>query len=182
MGATLRNKPAAETSTDTAIPTRADGTFYRFEMLSNGGWTRHYDDDADGLLSHLISGYDTLTTDQDRLTARLRHAVDMQVRLQARLNTVHGARPHTSVHTAVLTGPRHEQPAVTEWDCEIPLVLIDGFYTPYAPTPRPVSTLSDTNRPDNLRWLTPAESSMDYLLSLHRAALINLNITADEVA
>jgi len=179
MGVMVRNVTEA-TENVPDIPTRPDGSFYRFEMIADGGWSRYYDDTPDGLLDFLIPGYADLDA-EGQLEARIRHSIDLQVRLQARLNSFYSTTRRTVDEQAILTGPRHIQPVVEEWGCPIPLVVIDAFYDPFSDDPRPMSTLSDTALTPNLWWLRPAESAMGYLESLHEVGLIDLHTSVDEV-
>lgn len=180
MGVLVRNVSNAEDLDGLQVPTKADGSFYRFEMVADGGWHRYYDDEPAALVAFLIPGYLDLN-EEDRLAARIRHAVDLQVRLQARLNTFFSNAPRTNEEHSILTGPRHKQPDIDTWGCEVPLVLVDAFYGPYTDAPTPISLLSDVAFPPNLWWLRPAEGDMEYLRSLHETSLIDLHMTADEV-
>lgn len=181
MGVIVRNVSSAETLNTLKIPTRPDGTFYRFEMIADGGWSRCYDDSTEGLMNFLIPSYSTLSA-SNKLTARIKHAVDVQVRLQARLNMFFMASPRTESEQTTLTSHRNTQPEITEWSCEVPLVLIDAFYRPYTEIPAPFSPISDVAIPPNIWWLKPAESELEYLRSLHEASLIDLHMIMDEVA
>lgn len=179
MGVMVRNSSEAEEK-ELHIPTRQDGTFYRFEMIADGGWSRYYDDTPDGLLEFLIPGYQGLN-EQEKIVARIRHAVDLQVRLQARLNSFYDSTRRTVEEQAILTGPRHITPEVEEWACPVPLVLVDAFYSPYSEIPRPISAMGDAIITPNIWWLRPAESPMGYLESLHEVGLIDLHTSVDEV-
>lgn len=179
MGVMVRNVSEADEGA-LEIPTRPDGSFYLFEMIADGGWSRYYDDTPDGLLDFLIPGYLDLD-EEEKIEARIRHAIDLQVRLQARLNSFYDTTRRTPDEQAILTGPRHVQPAVEEWNSSIPLVVIDAFYDPYSDTPRPISGLGDVALTPNLWWLRPAESPMGYLESLHEVGLIDLHTSVDEV-
>ena len=176
----VRNVSAAEDVDNIEIPTRPDGSFYRYEMVCDGGWSRLYDDSVVSLLTHLIPGY-TRLDDSERLTARIRHAVDAQVNLQTRLNTFFAASPRTDEEQRVLYGPRHTPPAVAEWGCEVPLILVDAFYAPYSDLPRTYSTIADVAIPPNIWWLHPAEGEFEYLRSLHETSFLDLHIARNEV-
>lgn len=178
MAIMVRNVSAGVDLASLTVPTRPDGSYYRYEMLCDGGWTRVYDDTVPGLLSHLIPGYEDMDQ-RARLASRVRHAVDMQVALQARLNVFFAATPRNSEEQAVLYGARHVQPTPIEWACGVPLVLIDVFYAPFSTVPRPASALSDVAVPQNLWWLNPAEGDLEYLRSLHAASVIDLHVAKD---
>lgn len=180
MGAQIRNISEAEDITRLQIPTRPDGSLYRYEMVTDSGWNRYYDDTPTGLLNFLLPGYEHQTPQQQTQT-RIRHAVDLQVRLQAQLNAFFHSTHRTDDEHAVLFGPRHTQPAINEWSCAVPLVLVDAFYAPYTDLARPHSPIADVTVPPNLWWLRPAQSDLEYLRSLHETSLIDLNITRDEV-
>lgn len=179
MGVLVRNVSAGVDLESFDIPRRFDGSYFRFEMICDSGWSRVYDDSIEGLLNHLIPGYVNLDETQ-RLAARIRHAVDVQVLLQSQINAIHSDAPRSVSENTVLFAPRHEQPFISEWACEIPLVLVDAFYAPYGDAPRPISTSLDVLFSSNIWWLRPADSEMEYLRSLHEATAIDLNITKDE--
>jgi hypothetical protein len=180
MSAVIRNVSVAEDINTISVPTREDGSFYTFEMIADGGWSRYYDDTPTGLLNFLIPNYAAFPEIR-KLQARIRHAVDSQVRLQARLNVFFSAEGRTPEEHKLLVGPRHKQPTVSEWECLTPLVLIDAFYAPYTDTLAPTSSIADVAIPPNLWWLRPAESEMEYLRSLHETSLIDLHLACDEV-
>jgi len=176
----VKNVSVGEDVSSLTVPTRPDGSFYRYEMICDGGWTRVYDDSAVNLLTHLIPGY-TRYNDEQRLAARIRHAVDCQVRLQARLNVFFAASPRDPMEQHVLYGHRNTPPEVREWKSPIPLVLVDAFYAPYTEMPTPYSAIADVAMPPNLWWLRAAESELEYLRSLHETSVIDLHIARDEV-
>lgn len=178
MAIFVRNASEADKINNFKVPTRADGTFYLYEMICDNGWSRVYDDTIEGLLNFLIRDYSTMT-DEEKLTARIRHAVDCQVRLQAQINAFFSDEPRTPVEDAILNGPRTTPPMITQWDCAVPLLLIDSFYAPHTNIERPFSGLSEDTIPENLWWLTPCEGEMEYLRSLHQTSIIDLNIAKD---
>ena len=116
-----------------------------------------------------------------RLASRIRHAIDTQVNLQSQLNLFFEQAEKTLEEKEILERPRHIQPIIQGWACQVPLVLLDAFYFPYNVTPRPYSEIEDVAMPSNIWWLRPAEGEMDYLLSLHEISFIDLNISKDEV-
>jgi hypothetical protein len=107
MAVTIRNTAATEPPP--AAPTD-DGRPYRFEMIYAGGTYRGYADDPAELIGMLVPGYAELGTDAERAEARVRLAMDLQVRLQAQLAV--GGEP-------------------------VPAVLVSAFYEPAGPSPRP---------------------------------------------
>lgn len=181
MAVLVRNVSAGSDVSALNIPTRKNGDYYRFEMICDGGWSRVYDDTANGLLGHLIPGYIGPGTPTTRMEARIRHAVDTQTQLQAKLNHFFADTPTTPAEQQVLTSPRYQPPILTEWDSPVPLVLVDAFYQPHGSLPKPTSGIADVLYPPNLWWLTPAEGELEYLQSLHDASVISLNIARDEV-
>lgn len=179
MGVLIRNVNSEESVATLEIPTRPDGGYYRYEMICDGGWTRAYDDSAAGLLEHLIPGYEAMN-EEERLIARIRNAIAIQVPLQAAINVQWQDSPRTPAENDILNGSRATQPAVEYWDAENPLVLIDAFYAPFTETPATVSGLGNFEDPENLWWLRPASSELEYLQSLHEASVITLSISKDE--
>jgi hypothetical protein len=180
MGVAIRNVSQTEHVENISIPTKPDGSYYRFELIANGGWSRYYDDTTEGLMNFLIPNYENFPPGQ-KLAARIKHAVDLQVRLQARLNMFFASEPRTEEEQKILIGPRNEQPSIEYWETACPLVLVDAFYTPYTDNKQPISAHYDVNLPENLWWLRPAESEVEYLRSLHETSLIDLHTISDEV-
>lgn len=174
MGALIRNINAQSDIDTLIIPRKPDGNYYRYEMVCDGRWTRAYDDTPSGLMNYLIPGYLNLDP-EERLAARIRHAVDTQVTLQALINTNVPGVP-TNEEKEVLNGPRHIQPIIEEWSCPVPLVLIDTFYNPFTSQPLPL----DINEGE-IWWIRAGEDDFEYLRSLHDLAVIDLNVSKDEV-
>jgi hypothetical protein len=167
------------------VPRRADGQPYRFELVT--GAVRVYDDTADGLLEALIPNRTAdgmRYADADpatRLEMRVAFAVVVQVDLQAVLVTHFDLDAECGVwEKSTLLGSRDAQPAVDEWACDVPLVLVDYFYAPYTDVPRPTGPVpvADT---DNLIWLSP-EDPYDLLQSLHDAGAVTLYEAIEAVA
>ncbi|WP_049570417.1 hypothetical protein [Nonomuraea sp. SBT364] len=160
MAVIIRNTSSAEPAP--AAPVKADGRPYRFEMIHAGGARRGYADDPAELIDMLIP------EPPEDGTARVRLALDMQVRLQAELAAGRSLDACTEAERAVLLGPRHEPPAPARWTAPIPLVLVSTFYQPTGALPRP-------SGPADLQiWLDPADD-WTLLTSLHAAGLITVN-------
>lgn len=180
MTVIIRNVNLNDNIDSLVIPMRPDGKRYRYEMVCDHGWTRLYDDSITGFLCHLIPGYTRLDEDQ-RLAARIRHAIDIQVNLQAQLNLFFDEIIRTPEEEIILNTPKHNQPIIESWGCPVPLVILDAFYFPYSTTPRPYSEIEDVAMPSNIWWLRPAEDEMAYLVSLHDISFIDINIAKDEL-
>lgn len=180
MTVIIRNININDDIDSLVIPTKFDGKRYRYEMICDHGWTRLYDDSITGFLAHLITGYEHLNEEQ-KLVARIRHAIDTQVILQSQLNLFFNEIVKTPEEEILLNTPKHKQPIIESWGCPVPLVLLDAFYFPYNTTPRPYSEIEDVAMPSNMWWLRPAESEMAYLMSLHEISFIDLNIAKDEL-
>lgn len=156
------------------VPTRGDGSPYRYEMVCDNGWARVYGDTPQELLCYLIKGYGAMTG-KERAKARLAHAVEVQVRLQAQINVFFAESEQTNGERTILQGPRTSPPMIREWFCEVPLMLVDMFYLPYSRIMPPRSGREWVVK--NLWWLRPAESEMAYLKSLHDASFIDINVS-----
>ena len=151
-------------------PVRPDGHRYRFEVVASR--VRVYGDTADDLVGAFVPGYDQMDR-AGRLAARIGWAVRAQTDLQAAVNDWHGTSGCSPEQTAVLYGGRSEPLSVAVWDCPVPLVLVDVYYRPDGPLPRPVGE-HDTAREDNLIWLSPADP-YDFLVSLHSAGVLHMS-------
>lgn len=156
------------------VPTREDGSPYKYEMVCDNGWARVYGDTPQELLCYLIRGYGAMTA-RERTKARLVHALEVQVRLQAQINVFFAESEQTNGERIILQGPRTSPPMITEWFCEVPLMLVDMFYVPYSRVVPPKSGREWVVR--NVWWLRPAESEMAYLKSLHDASFIDINVS-----
>lgn len=179
MSVVIENITSAEQVDKLVTPTRQDGNFYRYEMICRGGWARVYADSIEDLLEYLVPGYKSMP-EEEKLQARITHALDMQVELQSQINLVYGAYNRTPAEDIILNAPRHTPPIVDIWVSEVPLVLIDAFYMPYSDIPAPISGMGDTEYSENVWWLNPAENEFEYLRSLHESSMILLNIRKDE--
>ncbi|GAA3090438.1 hypothetical protein GCM10020001_001930 [Nonomuraea salmonea] len=164
MNVIVRNVPAARQPP--AAPRHADGRPYLYEMIHAAGALRGYADEPAELVAMLIPGYGELGDDSGRAVARIRLALDVQVRLQAELaaGRLGECGPE---ERAVLLGGRHEPPALAEWTAPVPLVLVTSFYLPEGTLPRP-------SGPEELQiWLDPADD-WTLLTSLHAAGVITV--------
>lgn len=149
------------------VPTKPDGTHYRFEMIYDGDARRAYADTPIDLCGALIHGYADLdfgdTAEAD--AARLAHAGRIQVELQAQLNAAGKTTDLDQATRTVLTAPRHVAPDPgASWDADIPLVLLTVDHAPYTDTPVPTG---------NVIWLDPTTET-DLLESLAQADVIVL--------
>ncbi|NJP88576.1 hypothetical protein HCN51_03735 [Nonomuraea sp. FMUSA5-5] len=160
----IRNVPEAEAPPP--APVNAAGRPYRYEMIHAGGALRGYADEPSELIGMLVPGYPGLATAADRAAARLELALDVQVRLQARL-AAGRLEACGEAERAVLLGGRHEPPAPASWTAPIPLVLVASFYAPDGALPRP-------SGPAELQvWLDPADD-WTLLTTLHTAGVITV--------
>ncbi|MEV1174488.1 hypothetical protein [Nonomuraea sp. NPDC049784] len=165
MAVIIRNTSATEPPP--APPVKGDGRPYRYEMIHAGGTYRGYADDPVELIGMLVPGYVRLATDDERATARVRLAMDMQVRLQAQL-AAGQLDACGEAERAVILGGRHEPPAPSRWEAPVPLVLVSTFYEPAGAVPRP-------SGPAELQvWLDPADD-WTLLTSLHAAGAITVS-------
>jgi hypothetical protein len=133
---------------------------------------RAYADATAELCEALIAGYADLPDERARFKARILNAVTQQVHLQAELNDQGGLELCTEAEREVLLGPRHLQPRVGQWECAIPLVLVDVYYEPYGEIPRPVAA-AETGDDGRLIWLSPMTEDA-YLRSLAQAGALDL--------
>lgn len=168
MAVSIRNTSSAEAAP--AAPRHEDGTPYTFEMLYAGGWRRGYADNHAELVGLLINGYPASDSPRELMKARIRLAMDWQVRLQAEINAARAEQLAAcdEQQRAILQGSRDVPPAPGQWNCPVPLVLVDTFYRPIGTVPRPTADNEET-----LIWLDPA-SDQSLLTSGHLAGAITL--------
>lgn len=146
---------------------RPDGHRYPLEMVFDGGKLSAFEDDAAGLLRHLIHDYDPSDEKQAGLS-RARHALEVQVAMQPLLTfgDPQAFAALTEDEWRILDGSRDTQPKIERWDAGVPLILVDLWYAPYTGTVKPVG--------ERILWLRPlAEDS--YLRSLHEVGYISLS-------
>lgn len=157
-----------EAAAPPAPPTRPDGQPYQFEMIYAGGVWRGYADTEDELAALLITGYDQLAGETERLRARIGYAADVHVPIQASVAADGDLAACTDGQRAVLLGARDTPPAVTEWAARVPLVLVTSFYAPDGLLPRPAPAAGA-----EIIWIDPRTSAA-LLTSLHAAGWISL--------
>ncbi len=169
----------ARDGADPSVPRRADGSLYRYEMIFAGFAARAYADSVTELCQHLVDGYAELDEDAAQAAARIQHAVGAQVQLQADIVAQHGTEGCTPAERELLLGSRHEPPAVAVWQPDVPLVLVDVYYEPLGPLPRPKGSPRGGGPEDsNLVWLRPGDEA-ELLESLTEAGLIVVSVAAD---
>lgn len=167
MAVIIRNPSAAQPPP--VAPVKDDGRPYRYEMVHADGALRGYADDFAELVGMLVPGYGGPAGDDERAAARVRLALDMQVRIQARLVAAGRLDACEAPERAVLLGGRHEPPAPARWEAPIPLVLVSAFYEPAGALPRP-------SGPADLQvWIDPADDRT-LLTSLHAAGAITVRV------
>ena len=174
MAIVLPNPPAGS-GLPVVPPLRADGRYYRFEMIYDGGAARAYADDPTDLLGLLVDAYESLAP-VDRLARRIRLAMDVAVRAQARILTDPDVRSQslTDEEEHQLTRSRAAPPNPVVWRSTIPLVLVTTNYHPFTAIPRPSGLTATDGRVDaNIIWIDPIEEYA-LLLSLDRAGEISL--------
>ena len=163
-------------------PVSDTGDPYRYELTYSGDYYRAYADSLTELCSALIEGYDpagiaeqlrrqdvtpgrleqlvTATLDELRIV----HAVSVQVRLQADINTGFDLDDVPAEQVRVLRGDRVTQPAISQWDSPVPLVLSTHDYQPDG----------DLAVPDgNIIWLDPRDEAA-MLTTFQTAGLVRL--------
>ncbi len=155
------------------IPTKPNYTYYKYELIDYIADTRVYSDDINEISEYLVPG------GKDDYKALLSHAVDTQVALQAQLANFYIDALVDAKEFEILMGPRHEQPNLNVWNCQVPLVLIDSFYAPYTEVKAPIGRYLEND--DNLIWLTPGKGVEEYLKSLDAAGVIQFNILKSEL-
>jgi hypothetical protein len=150
-----------------APPAREDGQPYQYEMIY-GSW-RGYGDTLEELAGLLITGYDELGTEDQRLRARLRYAADVQVPLQADIAASGNLAACSDAERTALLGARDKPPAVTSWQAPVPLVLVSAFYAPAGTLPRP-----EAAKGSEIIWIDP-QTAESLLTSLTAAGWITVS-------
>ena len=166
----------AQEGVDPSVPRRADGSLYRYEMIFGGFAARAYADTVTELCEHLIAGYAELEEDVAQAAARIEHAVRAQVHLQADILAQHGTLDCTPTEREMLLRSRHQPPVVEVWQADVPLVLVDVYYEPLGPLPRPKGRPhSGGAEGSNLIWLRPGDEA-ELVESLTEAGLIVVSV------
>jgi hypothetical protein len=165
MAVRIPNTSAAEDAP--YPPRRPDGHPFTFELIYADGRWRAYAETTSELLAFLIPGYDQLEGPAERLQARIRYAVDVQVALQARLAAHGDLRGCAPDQQALLLGSRDQPPVIERWSAPVPLLLITSFYQPAGPHVRPVEDGGE------VWWLDP-DDEWSLLESLAAAGWVGL--------
>lgn len=169
MGVLNRN-PRKDVTPD--APERPQGGLYRFELIFDGGRYRAYADTLTELCEQLIPGYAALEDDVGQAAARIRHAVQAQVHLQATIVADTDLSGCSAEESELLLGSRHIPPTTRTWEADVPLVLVDTYYEPLGALPRPHGRPRNGGGPDtNLIWLRPGDEA-DLLESLADAGVV----------
>lgn len=155
---------------DDGIPRHEDGSPYRYEMVCDGGLIRVYGDTTEDMLAYLIEDYQNFTN-KEKTMARVRHAIDTKTSLQIHINKYFQGSRVSRMEEVILNNPQKHQPLIEEWTSSIPLVLVDTFYTPYSHIEKPKSRKTPH---DNIWWLNPTKSELNYLISLHETSYLDL--------
>lgn len=188
MATQIVRNPRAASEQEPEVPLHTDGSRYPYRMIYDRSERIGYADTPAELLGLLIPGYESLG-EQDQTVARIKHAVRVQVSLQAEINQ--GVDPAvwaalSDEEREVLNGPRFEQPHGWSedsefgdtWDSDIPLLLVETGYEPWTARPKPISGIADVTNPPNIVWLRPQEE-WEFLQSLAVAGEIVLQESTD---
>lgn len=155
------------------VPTKPDFSYYKYELIDYISDARVYSDVLSEIVEYLAPGG---SSDYSIL---LKHAVDVQVAMQSQiLNFYHDALVSEEEFT-LLTGIRHEQPQISIWSCQVPLILIDSFYAPYTSIQLPYGQFIEPS--DNIIWLTPGKGAEEYLRSLDALGAVQFNVLKSEL-
>lgn len=170
-------------------PVHEDGTRYPYAMHFDGRKFIGYADTPTDLLALLIEGYEDLDS-QEAQVARIMLAISAQVAVQAQINSEAmgtGSWERLSIaEQGILNGPRFEQPhgwgdpedMGDVWEADVPLVLVETGYAPYADVDKPISGIADVLDPPNIYWLRPVYE-WEFLESLARTGFIALSEATD---
>ncbi|MGV8847032.1 hypothetical protein [Tessaracoccus sp.] len=181
MSVFMTRNPTVEVdavAAELAPPMRADGSPYRFEMRFSGDTRRVFADTVEDLLNTLSPNY-AKQSPAGQLASRLHLAVQAQTKVQSwiafdLLPTV-TATPNEQ---AVLLGHRNTPPDPDQWNCPIPLLLVDVYYRPLGELLAPLTPDGDVAEPANVWWIRPTDP-FEFLISLHNIGFIALAEHAD---
>ena len=135
---------------------------WAYDLIEPRG--RVYGVDADAILAALIEDYPTSESDTHLAAARARHALSTATALTAARHAAHlGAMSTHQEH--ILRIPAWMPVAVPQWDCAVPLVLVDVVYSPFTTAAAPIG---------NVHWLHSREAD-SYLLSLCEAGAVTVH-------
>lgn len=154
------------------VPTKKDGSYYRYELIDSESWSRVYSDDISDLLGYMIPNY------SGSYAERLNHSISMQVKMQAQILSYYLDADVTDEEYKILLGPRHEQPNIKSWISQVPLILIDSFYAPYTGVIAPLGNFIEKD--DNILWIEVGKSEIDYIKSLDYLGAFQFNILQNE--
>jgi hypothetical protein len=129
---------------------------------------RIYADTPEEVLGLLIDGYADLGDEPARRQARLRLALAARAMVQTLLNASEQFDLSTDEEKRVLLDQADAPPAISEWECAIPLVLVTVFYQPVGELKQPHVTA-----PGQVWWIDPSTAPA-LLSTLHQVRWLDL--------
>lgn len=167
----MRNNMEADGPVD--VPVHDDGSGYRYCMYFHNFFDIAFADSEEELLDALIPGYvdlDDTTQAEQRILLGVAAANQVQAAILADvdLSTLSDSEVETLMAPRIAPSVRADW-----WSSDVPLVVVETAYQPWADVPRPASAISDTADAPNLLWVRPVEPE-DFLRSLHEIGYIRL--------
>jgi hypothetical protein len=164
---------------DSNVPSKRDGTLYRYEVVLFGNADRIYADSTLDIAKELIPDFSPNNSDEQNLKAIILHATRVQAILQAHINANHDMSEYqlTREEIQFISDPFGSSSPL-QWKHNLPLVLVDAFYSPFTTTPPP-STPATDDLPQSIFWLKTTLGINEYLKSLDEADFISLSIAKE---
>jgi hypothetical protein len=127
-------------------------------------------DSAEEILGRFIDGYPEQADEQAHRQARLGLALQARRTVQTLLNAGEQFDQSTAEEAEILLDRSDVAPAVGQWRCPIPLVLVTVFYAPLGQLPQP-----RTEPPGQVWWIDPS-TPQTLLRTLHQVRWLDLTI------
>jgi hypothetical protein len=172
----LGNNRATRDASVPAPSLKDNGDTYNWRMFFDGQGQIADTDEILDLMDLLIDGYSSMNADR-RFYARLQYMQTVQYRKRVEILANLTPEQFDGLNTeerALLERNEPFDPPGTwgedelgMWESEVPLVLIDVFYAPYTPEPRPMSSHGDYENVPNIIWLRIA-NDMQFLETLNQ--------------
>ncbi len=171
---------SVEQSLTEGPPRNPEGDLYQYEMTFDHGKRRAYADTATELCNLLLGEDYAKPDDEDvveQTCQRIIYAVNVATILEANVvaAVALGAIPDDGLDEDELEvlAARDQPPAIDVWRSTVPLFLVNAFYQPYAPAPRPrAEPRVPVDRP-TIYWIN-VEDELEFLRSLHTVGVIQL--------
>lgn len=168
-------------SNNVSVPSRPDGSLYRFELVMFGNADRFYCDSIFEIAQMLIPNFSSEKSNEQNLKAMFMHATRVQVAVQAHLELAYKEEiAELSPQELALLREPLAPSAPMKWGSALPLVIIDALYAPFTHAPAPSAVVDDEGN-SNILWIRVTGGINEYIRSLDEIGYISLSIAREVI-